>query len=43
MAQFFDPTTGTIKRQVYSWDDLRAGLYVADDYVVDGYVVGDAS
>ena len=43
MAQFFDPTTGTIKRQVYSWDDLGAGLYVADDYVVDGYVVGDAS
>ena len=43
MAQYFDPTTGTIKRQVYSWSDLGAGLYVADDYVVDGYVVGDAS
>ena len=43
MAQYFDPTTGTIKRQVYEWDDFGVGLYVADGYVDANYVEGSVS
>jgi hypothetical protein len=42
MTQYFDPTTGFIKRQVYEWDDTGVNLYVADGYVDANYVEGSS-